>query len=146
MKKSILFISAVITTLVLSGCGGGSNYHEDEVTYHLQTYNSNTGIYEGVENVYYECGPDIVGYTNSEGAFTMVEGDYCTLFDLDETLSWEYDLLYIGLDRRGEIAVGDVRYDCDSGISDWTDYNGGFIFDPTYINNFTTGDICEFAF
>ena len=145
MKKLVMLMVSAVAVIGLSGCGG-SDYYEDEVTYHLQTYNNNTDIYEGVADVYYECGPDIVGYTNSDGAFTMVEGDYCTLFDLDETLSWEYDLLYIGLDRRGEIAVGDVRYDCDSGISDFTDIDGGFIFDPTYINNLTTGDICEFVF
>ena len=146
MKKILILITSVVAVIGLSGCGSGGDYYDDEVTYHLQTYNENTGIYEGVSDVYYECGPDIVGYTNSDGAFTMVEGDYCTLFDLDETLSWEYDLLYIGLDRRGEIAVGDVRYDCDSGISDWTDIDGGFIFDPEYINNINPGDICEFNF
>jgi len=76
----------------------------------------------------------------------MIEGDYCTLYDLDYTLSYEYDLLYIGLDRWGDIAVGDIRYDCDSGISDYTDELGTFVFDPEYIGSVSDGDVCGFNF
>ena len=142
----MMLILSGVSVIALSGCGGGDDYYVPEVTYHLQTYNALSDTYEGVEGVYYECGPDIVGYTDRNGAFTMLEGDYCTLFDLDDTLSYEYGLLYVGLDSGGDIAVSDIRYDCDSGISDWTDIDGGFIFDPEYINDLNVGDICEFAF
>ena len=141
-----MLILSGVSVVALSGCGGGSgDYYAPTVTYYLQTTPDGLN-YEGVEGVYYECGPDIVGRTDGYGAFTMIEGDYCTLYDLDDTLSYEYDVLYIGLDAGGDIAVGDIRYDCDSGISDWTDIDGGFIFDPSYINNLYVGDICEFAF
>ena len=144
MKKLMGLLLAGLAVFVLNGCGDG--YNDYEVTYHLQTYNADTENYEGVEGVYYECGPDIVGHTDRNGAFTMIEGDYCTFYDLDDTLSYEYDTLYIGLDVWGDIAVGDIRYDCDSGIYGITDELGMFIFDPDHINNITTGDICEFNF
>ena len=144
MKKFVMLILSGVSVIALSGCGGGSDdYYAPEVTYYLQTYNAINDTYEGVEDVYYECGPDIVGYTNIDGAFTMIEGDYCTFYDLDDTLSYEYGLLYIGLDRWGDIAVSNIRYDCDSGISGYTDERGTFVFDPDYL---ITGDICEFNF
>lgn len=145
MKKLIGLVLAGVAVFALSGCVD-DDYYAPEVTYHLQTYNDVTGNYEGVEGVYYECGPDIAGHTNRNGAFTMIEGDYCTLYDLDDTLSLEYDLLYIGLDVWGDVAVGDIRYDCDSGNDGWTDEDGMFIFDPDYINDTNPGDICEFNF
>ena len=143
MKKLMGLVLAGLAVFALSGC---DDYYAPEVTYHLQTYNADTENYEGVEGVYYECGPDIVGYTNRNGAFTMIEGDYCTFYDLNDTLSYEYDLLYIGLDRWGDVAVGDIRYDCDSGIIDTTDELGMFVFDPEYISQVSDGDVCGFNF
>ena len=140
-----------IAALVLSGCGGGGSgdYYAPEVTYYLQTYNAITDTYEGVNDVYYECGPDIVGYTGDDGvpgSFAMIEGDYCTFYDLDVAVSYEYGLLYIGADRWGTYSVSDVPYDCDSGISDYTDELGTFVFDPTYISLISDGDVCGFNF
>lgn len=146
MKKLIGLFFAGVAVFVLSGCGGSDDYYAPTVTYHLQTYDAYRDTYEGVEDVYYECGPDIVGYTDRDGAFTMIEGDYCTFYDLDGTLSYEYDILYIGLDRGGDIAVGDIRYDCDSGIRGITDELGSFVFDPAYISNISYGDVCGFDF
>ncbi len=147
MKKLMSMLFSGLAIVVLNGCGGGGDdYYAPQVTYYLQTYNAFTDTYEGVDNVYYECGPDIIGHTNSDGAFTMIEGDYCTFYDLDNTLSYEYDLLYIGLDRWGDIAVSDIRYDCDSGISDYTDELGTFVFDPEYISPISDGDVCGFNF
>ena len=143
MKKLMGLLLAGVAVLALSGCGGGDDYY---LTYHLQTYNADTDTYEGVEGVYYECGPDIVGYTNRNGAFTMIEGDYCTFYDLDDTLSLEYDWLYIGLDAGGDVAVGDIRYDCDSGEYGVTDDLGMFVFDPEYISQISDGDVCGFNF
>ena len=149
---SVFFVGMV--TLVLSGCGGGSSgdYYAPEVTYYLQTEDE-FGDFVGVDNVYYECGPDIVGYTGEYGAsgsFTMVEGDLCTFYDLDDTLSFDLDVLYIGLDAEGTIGVGPTPYYCDSGIDTFynsiTDDLGGFVFDPYYSDVLTTGDICEFQF
>ena len=143
----MMLILSGVSTIVVSGCGGGSSdSYVPEVTYYLQTYNAVNQAYEGVQDVYYECGPDIVGYTNSDGAFTMIEGDYCTFYDLDDTVSYEYGLLYIGLDRWGDIAVTDIRYNCDSGISDYTDQSGSFVYDPAYISPISNGDVCEFQF
>ncbi len=151
MKKFTGLLVVGVSALVLSGCGGGggSDYYAPEVTYYLQTYNEFTDTYEGVSDVYYECGPDIVGYTGDDGvpgSFTMIEGDYCTFYDLDNTVSYEYDLLYIGSDRWGDYSVSDVRYDCDSGSNGYTDELGTFVFDPTYISQYSDGDICGFDF
>ena len=149
MKKLIMLILSGVTVIALSGCGGGSSdYYAPEVTYYLQTEDE-FGNFVGVNDVYYECGPDIVGYTGEYGAsgsFTMVEGDVCTFYDLDDTLSFDIDVLYIGLDPIGELAVPRTPYNCDSGISGITDDLGGFVFDPYYINDLTIGDICEFNF
>jgi len=139
-----------VSAIVLSACGGGSSgdYYAPEVTYYLQTQDE-FGNFVGVDNVYYECGPDIVGYTGEygpSGSFTMIEGDLCTFYDLDDTLSSDVNLLYIGLDSGGETAVPPTVYNCDSGASGITDDLGGFVFDPYYMNDLGTGDICEFNF
>ncbi len=147
----MMLILSGVSVIVLSGCGGGSSsddYYAPEVTYYLQTEDA-FGDFLGVDNVYYECGPDIVGYTGEYGAsgsFTMVEGDLCTFYDLDNTLSFDIDVLYIGLDAEGTIGIEPTPYNCDSDISDITDDLGGFVFDPYYINALTIGDICEFSF
>lgn len=153
MKKLMMLILSGVSVIALSGCGGGSSdYNEPLITYFLQTTPDGVN-YEGVNDVYYECGPDIVGYTGEYGAsgsFSMMEGDTCTFYDLDDTRSYEIDILYIGLDAEGTIGVEPTPYHCDSGIDSFynsiTDNIGGFIFDPEYINNITTGDICEFQF
>ena len=71
-----MWIMSGLSVVVLSGCGGGSSddYYAPEVTYYLQTENA-LGSFVGVDNVYYECGPDIVGYTGESGvpgSFTLV--------------------------------------------------------------------------
>jgi hypothetical protein len=152
MKKLMMACASIAAVFALSGCGGGNGYY-DELTYYLQTYDEYTDRYEGVSGVYYECGydynspdPDYTGYTGLSGAFTMIEGDYCTFYDLDDTLSYEYDLLYIGTSRDGRYTVDRTRYDCDSGLGGYTDEYGSFLFDPTYISNYSDGDVCGFEF
>ncbi|MHB0993734.1 MAG: hypothetical protein B7X69_06055 [Sulfurovum sp. 39-42-12] len=150
MKKVMMFLASLGVVVGLNGCGGGGGdsggYVPPAVTYYLQTYNPQFDIYEPVADVYYECGPDIVGYTTPNGAFTMIEGDSCTFYDLDYTLSYEYDLLYIGANVVGDVGVANIRYDCDSGISDTTDELGTFVFDPEYISSISDGDVCGFQF
>ncbi|MDD3592535.1 MAG: hypothetical protein PHO65_07835 [Sulfurovum sp.] len=142
MKKVAGFLSAAVAVIGLSGCGGGGSSSYDH-TYYLQTYNGSN--YVGVPDVYYECGP-YVGYTGSSGGFRMSDGDTCTFYDLDDTVSYEYNILYLGGNSSGTIGLADVEYSCDSGISGETDYNGAFTFDPTYVNPDYPGDICDFYF
>ncbi len=144
MKKMIAIVGAVTALFFLNGCGGGviSYYDEPEITYYLQSYDDVTGRYEGVADVYYECGRDIVGYTDSRGAFSLYDGDSCRFYGLNDTVSYEYDRLYISATPSGSYAVGDVPYDCASGWSGITDTNGMFIFDPAYLNSVSNGDIC----
>ena len=147
MKKLMMSLLSGVSIVLINGCGGGSSdSYVSEVTYYLQTYNAIADTYEGVDDVYYECGPDIVGYTGEfgmSGSFSMIEGDTCTFYDLDNTLSYEIDTLYIGLDASGESAVSPTSYNCYSGEVGITDDLGAFIFDPYVL---TSGDICEFNF
>ena len=75
------------------GGGGGGGYVPDppppplELTYYLQTYDDYADIYIGVPGVEYQCGPDIVGVTGPNGAFDLIEGDWCTFYGLNETLA-----------------------------------------------------------
>ena len=143
MKKIAGFLSAAVAVLALNGCGGGGSSSYDH-TYYLQTFNGSN--YVGVADVYYECGPDIAGYTGSNGAFRMSDGDVCTFFDLDEFVSDELNILYLGANTSGTVGLADVEYSCDSGISGETDYYGAFEFDPYHINPDYPGDICDFYF
>ncbi|MBD3790829.1 MAG: lipoprotein [Campylobacterales bacterium] len=142
MKKIAGFLSAAVAVLALSGCGGGGSSSYD-YTYYLQTFNGSN--YVGVPDVYYECGPDIVGYTGPNGEFHLRDGDICTFYDLDEFVSAEYDILYLGANASGTVALEDVDYTCDSSYPIWssTDSDGAFTFDPTY---YIKGDICDFDF
>ena len=160
MKKLMSLRLAGVAVLALSGCNNNDNgCHDDchdpdplpdplEVTYFLQTY-FDDGIdayYEGVEFVYYECDSGIADVTDFYGAFTILEGDYCTFYDLDDTLSYEYDILYIGATISGNIAVSGLEYQCDSGLFANTDLDGAFVFDPEYISRVSIGDVCGFDF
>ena len=147
--KRRLWIQAVVflSLFALNGCGSSENYFDErEVTYYLQTYDDTVGVYEGVADIYYECGRDIVGYTDSRGAFTFREDDKCTFYDLDDTVSYEYDRLYISASSNGSYAVGDLAYECASGWEGITDTEGMFIFDPDYFNSVSDGDICSLYF
>ena len=157
MKKTMSLSLAGVAVLALSGCSDNdNNCHDDcyepppplEVTYYLQTYYDDgvDAYYEGVEFVYYECDSGIADVTNFYGAFTIEEGDYCTFYDLDDTLSWEYDILYIGATISGNIAISGVEYQCDSGLFGNTDLDGAFIFDPEYVSPVSDGDVCDFDF
>lgn len=144
MKKVAGFLSAAVAVIGLSGCGGGGSDSYDH-TYYLQTYDDYYDEYVGVPDVYYECG-SYVGYTSSNGGFRMSDGDICTFFELDDTVSYEYNILYLGGNSSGTVGLADVEYSCDSGISGATDYDGAFSFDPDYINPDYPGDICDFYF
>jgi hypothetical protein len=144
MRKRLWLLSLLAVPFVLGGCGGGAYFYDEPVeTYYLQSYDDVSGRFEGVANVYYECGRDIVGYTDTRGAFDLYDGDTCTFYDLDDTVSYEYDRLYISATASGSVAVGDVPYDCASGWSGVTDTDGMFIFDPAYVNSISDGDICS---
>lgn len=140
MKKIAGFFSAAVAVLSLTGCGTSESYDH---TYYLQTFDGLN--YVGVQNVYYEC-DSYVGYTGAYGGFRMRDGDTCTFWDLDDTLSYEYDRLYIGANTGGTVGIGGVPYSCDSGINGITTSTGMFTFDPTYINPYFPGDVCDFYF
>ncbi|UFH59545.1 hypothetical protein [Sulfurovum mangrovi] len=142
MKKIAGFLSAAVAVLSLNGCGGSDSYDH---TYYLQTYDDILGEYVGVEGVYYEC-DSYVGDTGDHGEFRMRDGDTCTFWDLDDTVSSEYNILYLGANSSGTVGLADVEYSCDSGISGETDYDGAFDFDPTYENPYYPGDVCDFYF
>ena len=157
MKKTMSLSLAGIAVLTLGGCSDNDNScHDDcyeplpplEITYYLQTYFDDgvDAYYEGVEFVYYECDSGIADVTNFYGAFTIEEGDYCTFFDLDDWLSYEYDILYIGATISGNVAVSGLEYQCDSGLFGHTDLDGAFIFDPEYVSPVSDGDVCGFDF
>ena len=143
MKKIAGVLSAAVAVLSLNGCGGGGDSYDH--TYYLQTYDEVLGEYVGVEGVYYECDSS-VGDTGINGEFRMRDGDICTFFDLDDTVSSEYNILYLGGNSSGTVGLAEVEYSCDSGISGATDYDGAFEFDPEYINPDYRGDICDFYF
>ena len=150
MKNIYLWMVVLAAVIGLSGCGSdtGDVYdHQADArrVYFLQTYDDVTGRYEGVEGVYYECGRDIVGYTDALGAFSFVDGDQCTFYDLDDRRSYEYDRLYLGSRSDGSYAVGDVPYSCASGWSGTTDTKGMFVFDPDYQDSRSDGDICRLS-
>lgn len=143
MKKIAGVLSAAVAVLSLNGCGGGSGSYDH--TYYLQTYDDNYGEYVGVEDIYYECG-SYVGYTGLNGSFRMSDGDICTFFDLDNTVSDEYNILYLGANSSGTVGLADVEYSCDSGLDGATDYDGAFDFDPTFSASYSDGDVCDFYF
>jgi hypothetical protein len=144
MRRKLWIATALAAAFLLNGCGGGAFFYDEPVeTYYLQSYDDVTGRYEGVANVYYECGRDIVNYTDSRGAFNLYEGDTCTFYDLDDTVSYEYDRLYISTTPTGSHSAGEIPYDCASGWSGVTNANSMFIFDPDYFNNVSDGDICR---
>ncbi|MDM5272231.1 hypothetical protein PGH07_08560 [Sulfurovum sp. zt1-1] len=140
MKKIAGFLTAAVAVLSLNGCGGGSDSYDH--IYYLQKFDSVN--YVGVPDVYYDCGVN-VGYTGPNGEFYMRDGDICTFYDLDETLSTEeYNVLYLGANASGTVGLSGVDYICDSDFS-WstTDPDGMFTYDPTY---YVSGDICDFSF
>jgi len=143
MKKVAGFLSAAVAVIGLSGCDGeGSSY---EHTYYLQTYDDHYDEYVGVPDVYYECG-SYVGYTGSHGGFRMNDGDVCTFYDLDDRVSYEYHILYLGANSNGIVGLAGVDYSCDSGYRGTTDRDGAFAFDPEYIHPNYPGDRCNFYF
>lgn len=143
MKKIAGVLSTAVALLALTGCGGGSSSYDH--TYYLQTYDDILGEYVGVEGVYYEC-DSYVGDTGINGAFRMRDNDTCTFWDLDDTVSYEYNILYLGGNSSGTVGLADVEYSCDSGYSGFTDIDGAFDFDPAYENPYYPGDVCDFYF
>ena len=146
MKKKIAgLLIAGVAVFALSGCGGGSSGTDviviDPVTHYLHTYDPVTGIFVGVPDVEYQCGPDPVRYTDISGSFVYVPGDDCTYYDLDDWLSLsQLDELYLSSDRAGQIWVS-VDYDCESGNGGRMNSDGLFIFDPFWSYS---GDTCTF--
>jgi len=144
--KRTSYLAAVILLAAfgMSGCGGGGGVETIPYeTAYLQTYDPETDRYVGVGGVAYRCGPD-EGVTDGEGAFRYVEGDRCTFYNLDTTLSLsEPDLLYLGVSRDGTLGWGDVPYECVSGFAGVTETTGRFQFDPWWE---PSGDRCTFAF
>ena len=143
-----MWIMSGLSVVVLSGCGGGSSddYYAPEVTYYLQTYDVVDDVYRGVPGIEYDCGPDS-GVTDQNGAFHLYEGDVCTFYGLNNTLSLSFfeDELYI------DSGLISIDYTCDSDPYNTyeTDVDGMFIFDPYYEPAdilLPVGDICEFQF
>jgi|GEM_PF-2049327 len=155
MKRFSILVGLAAAAIIFTGCGGGGGggggYVPDppppplELTYYLQTYDDFADIYIGVPGVEYQCGPDIVGVTGPSGAFDLIDGDWCTFYGLDETLSLSINVNELYMDS----ALLDISYSCDSGWSGITDSEGMFIFDPYWIPAdpaLPVGDVCEFAF
>ncbi|ADV46825.1 hypothetical protein [Nitratifractor salsuginis] len=146
MKKRILVtVGILFLALGLSGCGGGGG-GSASIPYkkaYLQTYDPESDSYVGVEGVAYRCGPD-EGVTDADGTFRYVDGDRCTFYDLDDTLSLsDPDLLYLGVSRDGSLGWGNVPYQCISGYEGLTEPTGRFQFDPWWE---PSGDRCTFEF
>ncbi len=143
MRKIVLALITSVLLLILNGCGGILFFDESMETYYLQSYDSDHDRYEGVQNLYYECGDDTVGYTNAQGAFHFYEGDSCFFYDLDETVSYAYGRLYISDTPSGSVAVGEVVYRCASGWHGVTNEEGLILFDPDYVDSESDGDRCQ---
>ena len=143
----MMLILSGVSVVVLSGCGGGGtdDYSPVPVTYYLQTYDSFYDVYRGVSGIEYECGPDS-GVTDQNGAFDLYEGDVCTFYGLNETLSFSFvDELYMD----SELISIDYVCDSDPFYTYSTDLDGMFIFDPYFEPvdiSLPLGDICEFQF
>ena len=154
MKNTMSLPLAGVAVLALSGCSDNdSGCHDDcfdpdpvELTYFLHTYDDILDRFEGVEDVYYECDSGEDGFTDYAGAFYLIDGDYCTFYDLDETLSYEDDILYMSATSYGDFAVAGSDYQCDSGFFGSTDFEGAFLFDPLYFSQISDGDVCGFDF
>ena len=152
MKNTMSLSLAGIAVLALSGCSNNdSGCHDDcyvpeplEIIYFLHTYDDVLDRFEGVEGVYYECDSGYEGFTEYDGAYFLLEGDYCVFYDLDDTLSYEYDVLYMSETLYGDFAIPSSDYQCDSGWYGSTGNDGSFIFDPEYYN--LVGDVCGFDF
>jgi len=146
MRKNIIWFTAAIAVMfALGGCGSDtvSIVDDSKEVFYLQSYDDATDRFDGVANVYYECGDDIVGYTDAQGAFVFYNGEACTFYDLDDTVSYEHNRLYLSATASGSKAVANVTYRCASGWHGITDAEGRFIFDPNYYSNVSDGDMCK---
>ena len=151
MRNYCIGVIVLLTLVTLSGCGGGSSNPSQaqssaDTTFYLQTYDDGVGRYEGVEDLYYECGDAHVGYTGANGLFRFKEGEECRFYDLNRRRSYEFDRLYISGTPDGSYAVSEVPYRCASGWNGVSDTRGMFIFDPDYQSSKSDGDLCVFSF
>ena len=133
MKKFTGLLVVVVSSLVLSGCGGGSSDTRPlDVNYLTDDFG------DGVNGIYYECTSGYSGYTGDIGG----NGD----FDFDPNGDeCDFDLygmtidLYI-MDEFG--GVNGLPYDCfPSGIFGTT---GDFIDDGGF--DYDTDDICTISY
>ena len=151
MRKYCIGTIVFFMIVSLSGCGGGSSnpsqtQSSTDTTFYLQTYDNEVEQYEGVEDVYYECGDGHVGYTDNNGLFRFKQGEQCRFYDLDRRRSYEFDRLYVSGTPDGNYAVSEVPYRCASGWNGVSDIRGMFIFDPDYQSDKSDGDLCVFSF
>jgi len=124
-------VLAGVAVFALSGCGGGDDYYDDEIKYHLVDQNQ-----YGVSDIEYTCDGTHFYETDGSGGFFAYPHEDCSL-RLDISVDSSIDRLFI-IDDYG-YAVTNIYYECFSGTSGYTDYYGNFEFDNVY-----NDDICTF--
>jgi len=130
--RSILFIFfSIIAILSINGCSTGTNYHDNEIRFHLVDQDG-----YGVSDIRYTCDGETVEITDGSGGFYFYPNDDCSL-QLDITVNSTEDTLYI--ENNDGIGVEDIPYECTSGLFGRTDRDGHFEFD-----NIDESDICTF--
>lgn len=131
MKKLLYILSFVIASIAFTGCGGGDGGGGGGVVVPPATnwevlYIDDADL-NAIVGLPYQCTSNS-GFTDGEGGFTFIAGDDCTFdfIDLDGTIYFNDPLFLDFADGSG---VSDVGYDCASGISGATDFQGGFDYD-----------------
>ena len=132
MKKFMSMLLAGVAIVVLSGCGGGGDYYEEAIKFHLIDQNG-----FGVGDILYTCDGVHYDVTDGSGGFYFYPYDDCSLeleFPIVDSL---IDDLFI-IDDNG-FAIQDIYYECTSGLFGYTDFYGYFEFDNIYAT-----DTCTF--
>jgi hypothetical protein len=133
MKRILFILVSAIVVLSLNGCSTGTDYHDDEIRFHLVDQDG-----YGVANIRYTCDGETIERTDGSGGFYFYPNDDCSL-QLDITVDSTEDELFIENDHG--MGVSNIPYECTSGLFGRTDIDGYFEFD-----NIDESDICTFQF